>query len=105
MLRGNALFGEGLKGKQAIGTGKRMQDRARISVEILINVGAAQSHDQRPVRVKRAKVMDAAGAPPGMERDHEICRHPVVVMNHPHVMTKRRQDLGPPPARRIISGS
>ena len=71
-LRRQAPSREVLQRNQPIGRGERAQNRRRIAIDIFVDVGAGQSHDQRPFRVKLAKAPDAVGAAPGMQRNHQI---------------------------------
>src|SRR5262249_56692188 len=57
--RGHAPPHEPLQPDEPIGACKRAQSRRWVAIDIVVDIGAAQSHDQRPIGVKLAKVPDA----------------------------------------------
>ena len=76
-----------------------MQSRRRIAVDILVDVGAAQSDNQRSSWVTRAKIPDAVGAAPCVERNHQIRRHPIVPVGNLNFMAELAQDPRPSAGR------
>ena len=93
-----------LQRDEAIGTRERMQSRHRIAIDIFVDVGAAQSDNKRPVRVTLAKIPDAVGAAPGVERDHQIRRHSIVPVGNLNFMAELAQDPRPSGGRGPIPG-
>src|SRR5215475_2106988 len=67
---GYALASELLQRHEPAGAGERTQNRGRIAIDVVVDVGSAQADDQRPIGVQVAKGADAVGAAPGMERNH-----------------------------------
>jgi hypothetical protein len=82
-----------------------VQRRRRVAIDIFVDVGAAQSDDQRPIRKARAKIPDAVRAAPGVERDHQVRRRPVVAVGDLNVVTELAQDPRPADRRGRIAGS
>jgi hypothetical protein len=61
-----------LERDQPIGTCQRVQGGTRIALDVFVDVGPGQSHDQRPIRIELAKAPDALGTAPGMQRNHQV---------------------------------
>ena len=93
-----------LQGDEAIGTRERMQSRHRIAIDIFVDVGAAQSDNQRSSWVTRAKIPDAVGAAPCVERNHQIRRHPIVPVGNLNFMAELAQDPRPSAGRGPVPG-
>ena len=93
-----------LERDQAIGACERVQSRRRIAVDVVIDVGATQSDDQRPIRVMLAKIPDAVGAAPCVQRDHQIRRRSLVPVGDLNLMAEFPQDPRPACGRGPIPG-
>jgi hypothetical protein len=100
-----ALPRELLQGDQAIGAGERVQRRLRIALDVFVDIGAAQCHDQRSARKNLPKSADAVGAAPGMQRDHQIRGRSIPFVGDANLVTELTQDVRPAQRRRTISGS
>src|SRR5215813_14414558 len=70
---GHAPSRELLQRNEPIGACERAQSRRRIAIDIVVDVSAAQTHDQRSIGVKLAKVPDAVRAAPRVEVILQIC--------------------------------
>jgi hypothetical protein len=103
-LRRHAASRQILQRDEAIGTSERMQGGRRIAIDIVVDIGAAQSHDQRPIRIALAKIADADGAAPRVERDHQIHCRSVVTAGNVNPMAELAQDSRPAASRGSIPG-
>ena len=79
-----------------------MQSRHRIAIDIVVDVGAAQRDDKRPIRITLAKIADAVGAAPRVERDHQIRGRSIVPAGNLNVMAEFAQDPRPSHGRGSI---
>jgi hypothetical protein len=77
-----------LQSDQAVSARERMQSRHRIAIDIVVDVGAAQRDDKRPIRITLAKIADAVGAAPRVERDHQIRGRSIVPVGNLNVMSE-----------------
>jgi hypothetical protein len=93
-----------LQRDQAVGARERMQSRHRIAIDIVVDVGAAQRDDKRPIRITLAKIADAVGAAPRVERDHQIRGRSIVPVGNLNVMAEFAQDPRPSHGRGSIPG-
>ena len=93
--RRQAPLDEFLQRHQPIGAFQRVQGRYGIAIDVVVNVGPAQTDDQRPLRVLIAKAPDALRAAPGVQRDHQICRRVVVANGNVNVVAQFAQDSRP----------
>src|SRR5262249_26869747 len=98
-----ALAREPLQRDESVGAGERAQDRARIAIDVVIDVGAAQTHDQRPVGITFAEGADAVGAAPRVESNHQVCGGSVVARYDVNAMSELAQDPRPAQARCLVS--
>ena len=71
------------------------QCRRRIAIEVFVDVGAGQGHDQRPFRVELTKARDAVGAAPGMQSDHQLRGLAVVAVGDTNVVAEPAQNARP----------
>jgi hypothetical protein len=101
-LRRHAPSRQLLQGDQPIGAGERAQGRDRIAIDVLVDVGAGQRYDQRPARIERAKIADAVGAAPGMQRNHQIRGRSIVSIGDTNAVTELPQDPRPPRRRGAV---
>ena len=84
-----------LQRDQAVGARERMQSRRRIAIDVVVDVGAAQRDDKRPIRITLAKIADAVGAAPRVERNHQIRGRSIVPVGNLNVMAEFAQDPRP----------
>ena len=101
----HALAREPLQGNQPIGARERMQRGHWVALDVVVDVGAAQSHDQRPIRIKLAKSPDAARAAPCMQRNHQLGLLSGVLVGDVNLMAELAQDARPAHRRGAISRS
>jgi hypothetical protein len=102
--RGHAPSHELLQRDEPIGACERTQGRRWIAIDIVVDVGAAQTHDQRSIGVKLAKVPDAVRAAPRVKRNHQVCGGSIVSAGNVNSMAKLAQDPHPAHAGGLISG-
>ena len=102
--RNAALAAAQLRSATTIGARERMQNRHRIAIDIFVDVGATQSDDKRPMGVTFAKIPDAVGAAPCVERDHQIWRLSIVAVGNLNFMAELAQDPRPSGGRGSIPG-
>ena len=74
----NAVSRELLQRDEPIGVRKRAQRRLGITIDVVVDIGSAQAHDQRTVGVKLAKDADALRTAPRVKRHHQVCGASVV---------------------------
>jgi hypothetical protein len=103
--RWHALSRELLQCDEPIGVRERAQCRLRIAIDVVVDIGSAQAHDQRPVGVKLAKDADAVCTAPRVKRNHQICGDSVVAIGDVDAMPELAQDSRPAHARRRVAGS
>jgi len=92
-----------LQGNQAIGVAERSQRGRRVALEVLVDVGTGERHDQRPVRKQLTKAADALGAAPGMQSDHQLGGGSIVLVENAHLVAEFAQDARPAQCRGAIS--
>jgi len=103
-LRGHAPPHELLQRDKPIRACKRAQSRRWVAIDIIVDVGAAQSHDQRPIGVKLAKVPDAVRAAPCVDCNHQVCGRSIISVGSANAMAKLAQDPRPPRTGGLVSG-
>ena len=93
-----------LQGDQPIGGFERAQRRLRITVDVLVEIGAGETNDQRSIRVELAKATNGAGAAPGMKRDHQLRRCSIVFGRDAGGMPEAPKDFCPAQRRGPVAG-
>jgi len=101
----HAVSRELLQRDEPIRVSKRTQRRLRITIDVVVDIGSAQAHDQRTVGVKLAKDADALRTAPRVKRHHQVCRASVVAIGDVDAMTELAQNSRPPHARGCVAGS
>ena len=89
---------------QPFGGFERAQRRLRIAVDVLVEIGAGESDDQRSIRVQLAKAADGAGAAPGVKRDHQLRRRSIVLGRDAGGMPEAPKDFCPAQRRGPVAG-
>src|SRR5262249_4114049 len=87
---------EFLQRDQPIGAGERAHNRRPITIDVAVDVGAAQAHNQWAIRMPFAKSTNAVRAAPGVQGNHEIGGGSVVAISNVNARGKLAQ--GPRPA-------
>ena len=102
---GHAVSRKLLQRDEPIRVSKRTQRRLRITIDVVVDIGSAQAHDQRTVGVKLAKDADALRTAPRVKRHHQVCGASVVAIGDVDAMTELAQNSRPPHARGCVAGS
>src|SRR5438874_1214848 len=68
-------------------------------------VGTAQQQDQRLRRITGLEALDRTGAPPGMDRHHQVGGPAVVIGGDTHAMAEAAQDARPARGGDAIAGA
>ena len=102
--RGHPPSHELLQRNEPIGACERAQSGRWIAIDIVVDVSAAQTHDQRPIGVTLAKVPDAVRAAPRVKGNHQVCGGSIVSVGNVNVMAELAQDPHPAHAGGLVSG-
>src|SRR4029450_3254202 len=93
-----------LQRHQPVGTGERVQNRTWITIDVVVDVWAAQADDRRWIGVEVAKATDAVCAAPRVKGNHQVCGGSVIAMRNVNAVSELAQDPRPAHARGFVSG-
>jgi hypothetical protein len=105
VLARDRLGHEIMKPDQRVGQIEGTERRRGVARRIAIDVRASERHDERRVRLPRAKATDRGCAPPGMKGDHEIGGLITVIPRHAHLVAELADETRPAPRRHPVAGA